>query len=98
MVVEFYHYPHEHYLSSRDIYHSSMFRVRAQTGFPKWGRLLRGGGGQLGQNGQKLNENYKIDIFGSKHWGGGGHGGDKSIFGVVGVIPSVFPTRGNHDK
>ena len=30
-------------------------------GFPNWGQLV---GGQLGQNGQKLHENYKISIFG----------------------------------
>ena len=39
------------------------------------------GGGQFGQNGQKLHENDKIGIFGSKQWGGGqanfsGSGGD----------------------
>ena len=28
-----------------------------------------GGGGQLGQNGQKLHENDKIVILGSKQWG-----------------------------
>ena len=32
------------------------------------------GGGQFGQNGQKLHENDKIHIFGSKQWG------DKPIF------------------
>ena len=52
------------------------------TGFPNWGQLV--GGGQFGQNGQKLHENYKIGIFGSKFFGGGAWGGDKPIFRVVG--------------
>ena len=39
---------------------------------------LTSGGGQFGQNGQKLHENDKIGIFGSKQWGG--HGEDKTIF------------------
>ena len=30
------------------------------------------GGGQIGQNGHKLHENYKINIFGAKQWVGGG--------------------------
>ena len=51
------------------------------SGFPKWGRLV--GGGQFGQNGQKVHENDKIDIFGSKQWGEH-RGGDKPIFRVVG--------------
>ena len=60
------------------------------TGFPKLGRLV---GGQFGQNGQKLHENDKIRIFGSKEWGD--MGGDKPIFRVVGGILPVPPTRGN---
>ena len=36
------------------------------AGFPNWVRLV---GGQFWQNGQKLHENYKIGIFGSKQWG-----------------------------
>ena len=39
------------------------------AGFLKWGRLV---GAQFGQNDQKLHENYKIGILGSKQWGGGG--------------------------
>ena len=59
-----------------------------------------GGGGQFGQNGQKVHENDKIGIFRSKQWRGDmGTGGDKPIFRVVGggwrVIPQVPPTRGN---
>ena len=34
--------------------------------FPKLSQLV---GGQFGQNGKKLHENYKIGIFGSKKWG-----------------------------
>ena len=30
------------------------------------------GGGQFGQNGQKLRENYKIGILESKQWKGNG--------------------------
>ena len=41
-----------------------------------------GGGGQFGQNGQKLHEYDKTRIFGSKQWEG--HRGDKPIFWVVG--------------
>ena len=52
-------------------------------------------GGQFGQNGQKLHENYKIDIMGSKQWGG--TWGDKSIFQVVRNIPPVPPTMGYPD-
>ena len=37
-------------------------------------------GGQFGQNDQKLNENDKISIFGSKQWEGG-HGGTNQFFG-----------------
>ena len=33
------------------------------------------GGGQFEQTGQKVHENYKINIFWSKQWGGGGGGG-----------------------
>ena len=37
------------------------------AGFPNWVRLVGGGG--FGQNGQKLHENYKINILGAKQWG-----------------------------
>ena len=53
--------------------------IQHYTGFPNWGRLV---GGQSGQNGQKLHENDKIDIFGSKQWEG--TWGGKPIFWVVG--------------
>ena len=47
------------------------------------------GGGQLRQNGHKLHENYKIDIFGLQQWGDmGGH------FWVVGGIPTKTPPLG----
>ena len=57
-------------------------------------------GGQLGKNSQKLHENDKIGILGSKQWGD--MGGDKPIFrvGGGGIPPSpplVPPTRGNPD-
>ena len=55
------------------------------------GRLV--GKGQFGQNGQKLHENDKIFIFGSKQWGG--MWDDKSIFWVEGGSPFTPPTRGN---
>ena len=70
------------------------YRLFSSTlGFPEWGQLV---GGQFGQNGQKLHENDKIDIFGSKQWGG-----DKPIFWVVEGFPPVLSpppplTRGNH--
>ena len=54
---------------------------------------LTGGGRQFGQNGQKLHENDKIGIFGSKQWGGGGAG--QANFSGSGGIPPVPPTRGN---
>lgn len=37
------------------------------VGFPNWVRVV-GGGGHFWQNGQKLQENYKISIFGAKQW------------------------------
>ena len=43
------------------------------------------GGGKFGQNGQKLYENYKINILGAKQWG------DKPYFCVVGGSPPVPP-------
>ena len=49
------------------------------SGFPNWGRLV--GGGQFGQNGQKMHENDKISIFGSKQWEGHGGGGPSQFFG-----------------
>ena len=36
-----------------------LFILVNSTGFPKWGRLV---GVQIGQNGQKRYENYKISI------------------------------------
>ena len=60
------------------------------AGFPNWGRLV---GGQFGQNGQKLHENDKIGIFGSKQWGGG----QDNFSGSGGASPPVPPppTREN---
>ena len=46
--------------------------------------------GHFGQNGQKLHENYKINIFGSKQWGEG-YEGNKPIFWVVPHSPSPPP-------
>ena len=54
------------------------------------GRLMEGWGGggrQFGQNGQKLHENYKVEIFGSKQWRLCGTLGGKANFQVVQVIP-----------
>ena len=54
-------------------------------------------GGQFGQNGQKLHENDKFGIFGSKQWGGG-MGGTSQFFGLWGGIhpnpPPVPPPLG----
>ena len=47
-----------------------------------------GGGGQFGQNGQKLYENYKISILGSKQRG---DMGGKPSFRVVGGDPPQSP-------
>ena len=49
--------------------------------------------GQFGQNGQKLHENNKISIFGSKQWRGG-RGGGGTFFRVVGGIPPIPPHSG----
>ena len=54
-------------------------------------------GGTIWTNGQKLHENDKIGIFGSKQWGRP-WGGDKPIFRVVGgdpPPPQSPATRGN---
>ena len=60
------------------------------TGFPNWGQLV--GGGQFGQNGQKLHENYKIGIFGSKFfWGGGMGGGQANFSSSGGGDPGIPP-------
>ena len=59
-------------------------------GFPNGGNWW---GGQFGQNGQKLHENYKIGILGSKQWGRAW--GNKPIFRVVGGSHPIPPTRGN---
>ena len=50
------------------------------------------GGGQFGQNGQKLHEIDKISIFGSKQWGGMG-GGQADFLGSGGdpPVPPVSP-------
>ena len=48
------------------------------------------GGGQFGENGQKLRENYKIGILGSKQERKG-NGGDQLIFLVVGIFSPVSP-------
>ena len=61
------------------IYHCSIIPhfLYQRQGFPNgvdwWG-------GQFGQNGQKMHENDKIGIFGSKQFGGG-HGGTSQFFG-----------------
>ena len=55
---------------------------------------LTGGARQFGQNGQKLHENYKIGIFGSKTVGGGEDMGGQGNFQVDGGFLSP-PTRGN---
>ena len=62
--------------------------------FPKWGQHV--GGEQFGQNGKKLHENYKINMFGVKQWGeGGGHGRSSQIFSDGGhPLQSPPPTRG----
>ena len=57
--------------------------------FPKWDRLV-GQGGQFGQNGQKLHENDKFGILGSKQWGGT-WGGQPNVSGSGGDPPSVPP-------
>ena len=50
------------------------------------------GGGQFGQNGQKLHENDKMGIFGSKQWGEGGTWrGGKANFSGSGGIPLQSP-------
>ena len=47
----------------------------------------------FGQNGQKVDENYQINIFGAKQWRE--HGRGKPIFRVVEeTLPSPL-TRGN---
>ena len=72
----------------------SLYRVvlgNNEQGFPNgvdfWG-------GQFGQNGQKLHEIYKINIFFGKIVEGNGWE-HKPIFWVVGWIPPVCPTREN---
>ena len=52
-----------------------------------------GGGGQSGQNGQKLHGNHQISIFASKQWG---DMGDKFLGSGGGSNPSP-PTRGNSE-
>ena len=43
-------------------------------------------GGQFGQSGQKLHENFKIGVFGPKKRGEG-HGGISQLFWVVADPP-----------
>ena len=52
--------------SSKFLHYPGIFRYTVQ-GFPNWVDCW----GQFGQNGQKLHENDKIGIFGSKQWEGG---------------------------
>ena len=56
--------------SSFDHYHHKfqLFFSLSCTGFPKWDQLVRW---QFGQNGQKLHENDKVNIFRSKQRVGG---------------------------
>ena len=55
------------------------------SGFPKWGRFV---GEQFGQNGQKLHEDYKINIWQNSV----GHGGQANFSGSWGGgIPPVPP-------
>ena len=49
------------------------------------------GWGEFGQNGQKLHENYKISIFGSKQRGGDGHGGQANFLIIGGGSPQSPP-------
>ena len=62
-------YPSESIIRELIPLHSMQAKVLDQ-GFPNvvdwWG-----GGGEFGQNDQKLHEKYKIWIFWSKHWGWG---------------------------
>ena len=55
------------------------------SGFPKWDQLV---GEQFGQNIQKLQENCKINIFGSKQ--SGRHGGQANFLGS-GSRPVLLP-------
>ena len=49
-----------------------------------------GGGGRFRQTGRKLHENYKIVVFGSKHWGN--MGGQANFWGSGGI--PQFPLLG----
>ena len=60
---------------------SSLILAALSSGVDQWG-------GQFGQNGQKLHENYKISTFGSKQWGGGHEGGQANFSGSGGDPPS----------
>ena len=51
------------------------------SGFLKWDQLV---GGQFGQNIQKLQGNYKINIFGTKQWGR--HKGQANFLGSGGIL------------
>ena len=72
-----------------------MIFKKTKQGFPNgvdwWGA-------QFGQNCQKLHENYKSGIFGSKQWGE--TWGEQANFSGMGggAIPPVPPTRGNPAK
>ena len=52
-----------------------------------------GGGGQFGQNGQKLCENDKICIFGSKQWGEDMGGGQANFSASERGFPQSPPLR-----
>ena len=68
-----------------------MFNPRRQ-GFPN-GVDWWDGGGAFGQNGQKLHENYKTGIFGSKQWGvGWGRGVTSQFFEWWGDPPPLGET------
>ena len=55
-----------------------------------------------GQYGQKLHENDKMSIFGSKQWGqGSGAGGHTDFLAIGGIPPAPLPSppnRGNPAK
>ena len=43
-------------------------RVFLQVNIPIFPNRVRLVGGHFGQNGQKVHDNYKSNIFGAKHW------------------------------
>lgn len=69
----------EHCLLSREVY---------TAGFSKWDRHVSGA-----QNGHKLHQNYKINIFGGKQcWGYGGRGGGEANFFWQAIFPLLGET------